>query len=54
VLSIAAGFLYFIIVLATMMTFAYYMPIWFQVVQWVSAVRSGIMVLPMVVSIAMA
>lgn len=49
--SMAAGFFFVTIVGAVMMVFAYYLPVWFQSIKKASAVHSGIMMLPMLLSI---
>ena len=46
--SVAAGFLYSTCVGSSMITMAYFLPLWFQAIQGVSAVESGIRTLPFV------
>ncbi|KAF7168112.1 hypothetical protein CNMCM6106_003438 [Aspergillus hiratsukae] len=52
--SIAAGVAFTIMVTAAMMTFTYYLPIWFQAIKSASPVHSGIMMLPTVIPSAVA
>ncbi|GKT80342.1 MFS aflatoxin efflux pump [Colletotrichum tofieldiae] len=52
--SILAGFFSTICVSSQMTIFAYYLPIWFQAIQGVSAVESGIRLLPLVLSMVVA
>jgi hypothetical protein len=49
--SVASGAYFSAIVPGSMMVLIYYLPIWFQVVKGVSAVRSGIDTLPLVLSL---
>ncbi|OKL63295.1 hypothetical protein UA08_01711 [Talaromyces atroroseus] len=49
--TIAAGFLFSFCVGSSMMIFVYYLPIWFQAIKGVSAVKSGIMNIPLVLSL---
>ena len=48
--SIAASIFYSFFVGAGMMVMSYYLPIWFQAVKNVSAIKSGIMLLPLILS----
>ncbi|KAF3385431.1 Efflux pump roqT [Penicillium rolfsii] len=52
--SIAAGVAFTLMVTAAMMTFTYYLPIWFQAIKSASPVHSGVMMLPTVISSAVA
>lgn len=52
--SIIAGFCATFTVGASMMIFVYYLPIWFQAIEGVSAVGSGIRLLPLVLSMVLA
>lgn len=52
--SIAAGFCATFTVGASMMIVVYYLPIWFQAIEGVSAVDSGIRLLPLVLSMVLA
>jgi MFS family permease len=52
--SIAAGVAFTLMVTAAMMTFTYYLPIWFQAIKSASPVHSGVMMLPTVISSAIA
>jgi MFS family permease len=52
--SIAAGVFFTLVVTAAMMTFNYYLPIWFQAIKFASPVHSGVMMLPTVISSAVA
>ncbi|KAB8079177.1 major facilitator superfamily domain-containing protein [Aspergillus leporis] len=52
--SIAAGVAFTLMVTAAMMTFTYYLPIWFQAIKSASPVQSGVMMLPAVISSAVA
>ncbi|KAJ5479951.1 hypothetical protein N7530_005460 [Penicillium desertorum] len=52
--SIAAGVFFTLMVTEAMMTFNYYLPIWFQVIKFASPVHSGVMMLPTVISSAVA
>lgn len=52
--SIMAGFYSTICVGASMMIFVYYLPVWFQAIENVSAVDSGIRLLPLVLSMVVA
>ncbi|KAJ5998034.1 hypothetical protein N7522_009694 [Penicillium canescens] len=52
--SIAAGVVFTLMVTAAMMTFTYYLPIWFQAIKSASPVHSGVMMLPTVISSAAA
>lgn len=49
--SIAAGAFFILCVGAAFFAFIYYLPIWFQAIKSVSAVKSGIMNIPMVLSV---
>ncbi len=49
--SIASGVCFSTCVGASLMLLVYYLPIWFQAIKGVSAVRSGIMNIPMVLSL---
>lgn len=49
--TIAAGFFFSLCVGGSMMLFVYYLPIWFQGIKGVSAVKSGIMSIPLVLSL---
>jgi MFS family permease len=48
--SIAAAMWFGFFNFGAMMVFLYYLPIWFQAVKGVSAVKSGIMLLPLIIS----
>ncbi|KAL9043426.1 MAG: hypothetical protein Q9214_003388 [Letrouitia sp. 1 TL-2023] len=52
--SIAAGMLWMFCVTSAMLIFVYYLPIWFQAIKHVSAVKSGIMMLPFILSLVVA
>ncbi|KAI1165262.1 major facilitator superfamily domain-containing protein [Nemania serpens] len=52
--SILAGFFSTIVLGSHMIIFVYYLPIWFQAIQGVSAVDSGIRLLPITLSIVVA
>lgn len=52
--SIMAGFWATICIGASMMIFVYYLPVWFQAIEHVSAVDSGIRLLPLVLSMVVA
>jgi MFS family permease len=52
--SIAAGIFFTLMVTAAMMTFNYYLSIWFQAIKFASPVHSGVMMLPTVISSAVA
>ncbi|EAW09670.1 MDR family MFS transporter [Aspergillus clavatus NRRL 1] len=52
--SIAAGVAFTLMVTAAMMTFTFYLPIWFQAIKSASPVSSGVMMLPTVISSALA
>jgi MFS family permease len=52
--SVAAGAFYAVCVGGAMMMFVYYLPVWFQAIKGVSAVKSGIMNLPIVLSLVVA
>ncbi|RSL95291.1 hypothetical protein CEP52_012165 [Fusarium oligoseptatum] len=52
--SIAAGFFATLCIGSQMMIFTYYLPIWFQAIQGVSAVDSGFRILPTVLSVVVA
>jgi predicted MFS family arabinose efflux permease len=52
--SIAAGVVFTLMVTAAMMTFNYYLPIWFQAIKSATPVHSGVMMLPTVISSAVA
>ncbi|CAK7201867.1 hypothetical protein SEUCBS139899_004582 [Sporothrix eucalyptigena] len=52
--SIAAGFLASCCMGAHMTIFAYYLPIWFQAIEGVSAVTSGVRTLPMMMPVVVA
>jgi MFS family permease len=52
--SIAAGFLAACCMGAHMTIFAYYLPVWFQAIQGVSAVTSGVRTLPMMMPVVVA
>lgn len=52
--SIAAGFWATFSIGSSMMIFVYYLPIWFQAITGVSAVESGIRLLPLVLSMVLA
>lgn len=49
--SMAAAFVFVSFMAAAMLVFTYYLPIWFQAIKAASAVHSGIMVLPMLLSL---
>ncbi|KAJ9145512.1 MFS aflatoxin efflux [Pleurostoma richardsiae] len=49
--SILSGFFTTVCIGSEMMIFTYYLPIWFQAIQGVSAVQSGIRILPLVLSL---
>ncbi|KKY27674.1 putative mfs multidrug [Phaeomoniella chlamydospora] len=52
--SICSGFFYSFCLAASMMILIYYIPIWFQAVKGVNAVKSGIMTLPSILSLVIA
>ncbi|KAI1338681.1 major facilitator superfamily domain-containing protein [Xylariaceae sp. FL0016] len=52
--SILAGAIYMIAIAGSMLLTVYYLPIWFQVVQGVSAFQSGVHTLPFVLSLVVA
>jgi MFS family permease len=52
--SVAAGVIYALCIGGSMMLFIYYLPLWFQAIKGASAVRSGIMNLPVVISLVLA
>ncbi|RWA07257.1 hypothetical protein EKO27_g7848 [Xylaria grammica] len=52
--SILAGFWTTIVLGSQMMIFVYYLPIWFQAIQGISAVNSGIRLLPTTLSVVVA
>lgn len=52
--SIACAFLFVSVIAGSMMTMVYFIPLWFQAIKGVSAVRSGIDTLPMVLSLVTA
>ncbi|KAI0176042.1 MFS general substrate transporter [Hypoxylon sp. FL1284] len=52
--SIAAAALFMLAVAGAMLMSIYYLPLWFQVVQGVSAVQSGVDTLPLVLSLVVA
>ncbi|KAK9319424.1 major facilitator superfamily domain-containing protein [Lipomyces orientalis] len=52
--SIAAGLTCSICVGATMMVFIYYLPIWLQAIKNADAMKSGIMILPLILSLVIA
>jgi MFS family permease len=52
--SIACGLWYVLCLGGSMMVYVYYLPIWFQAVKGVSAVKSGIMSLPLVLGLVAA
>ncbi|KAK9477924.1 efflux pump antibiotic resistance protein [Lipomyces japonicus] len=52
--SIVAGILYTFCVGGVMMIYIYYLPIWFQAIKGVSSIKSGIMSLPLVLSLSTA
>ncbi|KAB8276415.1 major facilitator superfamily domain-containing protein [Aspergillus minisclerotigenes] len=49
--SILSGFWYMFTLNGAMMALLYYLPIWFQVIKDASAVKSGIMTLPMIIGL---
>ena len=49
--SIAAGMLFTIFNGGSMMVMTYFIPLWFQAIKGVSAVKSGIMTIPMILSL---
>ncbi|KAI9744244.1 MAG: hypothetical protein M1818_002396 [Claussenomyces sp. TS43310] len=51
--SVAAGMLYSICSGSAMIVMIYYMPIWFQAIQGVTAVESGIRMIPLVLSLVL-
>ena len=51
--SVASAFQYSTCVGSSMLTMAYFLPVWFQAIQGVSAVESGIRVLPFVLSLVL-
>lgn len=52
--TVACGMWYTTCLGGSMMVFVYYIPIWFQAIKGVSAVQSGIMVLPLVLGLVIA
>lgn len=52
--SIAAGFFFTICVGSSLNLIVYYLPIWFQAIKGASAVKSGIMSIPMLLSLVIA
>lgn len=52
--SILAGAIFMLAIAGSMMMTIYFLPLWFQVVQGVSAVQSGIYTLPFVISLVVA
>ncbi|KAI4160065.1 MAG: hypothetical protein LQ342_006015 [Letrouitia transgressa] len=52
--SIAAGMLWMFCVASAMLIYVYYLPIWFRAIKHVSAVKSGIMMLPFILSLVVA
>jgi len=52
--SILAGAIFMLAIAGSMMMTIYFLPLWFQVVQGVSAVKSGIYTLPFVLSLVIA
>lgn len=52
--SIASGFWFIFCVYGSMMLFVYFVPMWFQAIKGVSAVKSGIMGLPMILGLVVA
>ncbi|KAL9611838.1 MAG: hypothetical protein Q9167_003532 [Letrouitia subvulpina] len=52
--SIAAGMLWMFCVASVMLIYVYYLPIWFQAIKHVSAVKSGIMMLPFILALVVA
>ncbi|KAI9877355.1 MAG: hypothetical protein M1830_004161 [Pleopsidium flavum] len=52
--SIASGVCFSTCVGASLMLLVYYLPIWFQAVKGVSAVKSGIMTIPLILSLVVA
>ena len=52
--SILAGMWWSFMVASVMMVMVYYLPIWFQAIKGASAIRSGIMTLPLVLSLVIA
>ena len=52
--SVAFGFCYAIAIGSAFVTMIYYLPIWFQAIKGVSAVKSGIMNLPTLISVVLA
>ncbi|KAE8326992.1 major facilitator superfamily domain-containing protein [Aspergillus sergii] len=52
--SIAAGVFYSLTLGGSMMVIVYYLPIWFQAIKGVSVVKSGVMNLPLVLSLVIA
>ncbi|CRG86134.1 Putative HC-toxin efflux carrier TOXA [Talaromyces islandicus] len=51
--SIGAGFWFSLCVGGSMMLFVYYLPIWFQAIKGASAVKSGIMNIPLVLALVL-
>lgn len=51
--SIGAGFWFSLCVGGSMMLFVYYLPIWFQAIKGATAVKSGIMNIPVVLSLVL-
>ncbi|KAF2149693.1 MFS general substrate transporter [Myriangium duriaei CBS 260.36] len=52
--SILAGFIFALGLAGAMLVFAYYVPIWFQAVKGVTAVKSGIDTLPNIIAVVIA
>lgn len=52
--TIIAGVFYALCIGGSMMLFVYYLPVWFQAIKGASAVKSGIMNLPVVLSLVIA
>jgi hypothetical protein len=52
--SIASGFFYTFTIGASMLIIVYFLPLWFQSVKGVSPVKSGIMLLPLIMSLVIA
>lgn len=51
--SVAAGLFYSMSIGASMMTVIYYLPVWFQAIKNASAIKSGIMNIPLVLSLVL-
>ena len=49
--SIAAGFWYTICIGATLLVVVYFLPLWFQSIKGATAIRSGFMLLPLIMSV---